>query len=444
MNKVLYFAIPVIYTLSTISCQAPAKEELKPNVILIISDDQGWADYGFMGHEHIETPNLDALADESLCFTRGYATAPLCSPSLATLITGLYAHQHGITGNDPTFEFEGNRYSKEWMTARKPFYDTLKSRFYSNKLLTEYLQEAGYRSLQTGKWWLGSWKEGHFDHGMTHGDPERGGRHGDDGLKVGREGHDIVYNFIEETRSSNQPYFIWYAPFLPHTPHNPPLDLLSKYLGKTDSEPVAKYWAMCEWFDQVCGELVDYVRMSEEERETMIIYTTDNGWIQRPDRNGYAERSKRSPYEMGIRTPLMISWPGRVQPKLDNTTLASNIDIVPTILDAAGINSIELPGTNLLAETQAAQNRTVYAEAFAHDIADVHMPEKSLQYRIAVQFPWKLIVPESSNLPDANIELYNIQEDPYEKIDLSTENVEVVQQLKLELDHWWAGPQSEL
>ena len=85
-----------------ISCEAPEEAtERPPNVLLIISDDQAYTDYGFMGHPDIETPRLDALAEQSLTFTRGYVTAPLCSPSLASLITGLYAYQHGITGNDP-------------------------------------------------------------------------------------------------------------------------------------------------------------------------------------------------------------------------------------------------------------------------------------------------------------------------------------------------------
>ena len=90
----------------------------KPNIIYILSDDQAWSDYGFMGHPFIETPNIDKMAYEGLTFTRGYVTAPLCSPSLASIITGLYPHQHGITGNDPAFDFEEKRYSKEWQLER--------------------------------------------------------------------------------------------------------------------------------------------------------------------------------------------------------------------------------------------------------------------------------------------------------------------------------------
>ena len=94
-------------------------QKMRPNIIYIISDDQAWTDYGFMGHPHIETPHIDKLAQESLTFTRGYVTAPLCSPSLASIITGLYPQQHRVTGNDPIFDSEEKRYSKAWQVERK-------------------------------------------------------------------------------------------------------------------------------------------------------------------------------------------------------------------------------------------------------------------------------------------------------------------------------------
>src|SRR3546814_3436799 len=87
--------------------QATSEKEELPNIVYIISDDQAWTDYGFTGHPYIQTPHLDRLAEEGRTYTRGYSVAPLCSPSLATFITGVYPQQHGITGNDPVFEFAG-------------------------------------------------------------------------------------------------------------------------------------------------------------------------------------------------------------------------------------------------------------------------------------------------------------------------------------------------
>ena len=137
----------VLAILTMIGCSNGGEREVedRPNVLLIISDDQSWTDFGFMGHEQIETPNLDKMSRESLCFTRGYATAPLCSPSLASMISGLYGYQHGITGNDPIFEFEGDKYSPEWRATRASYFDVLKEKFYENKLLTEYLSKVSSR-----------------------------------------------------------------------------------------------------------------------------------------------------------------------------------------------------------------------------------------------------------------------------------------------------------
>ena len=148
----------------------------KPNVVIIISDDQAWTDYGFMGHPKIKTPNLDKLASQSLLFERGYVAAPLCRPSLGSMLTGLYPFQHGITGNDVD---GSNRRAELDIPLRK--------KFYNHQNFVRALTDDGYLAHQSGKWWEGSWKDGGFTHGMTHGDPKRGGRHGDEGLKIGRQ-----------------------------------------------------------------------------------------------------------------------------------------------------------------------------------------------------------------------------------------------------------------
>ncbi len=433
----------LIFLITTFSC-APTnsiddKKVDPPNVVLIISDDQGWSDYGFMGHPHIETPNIDQLAREARTFTRSYVAAPLCCPSLATIITGLYPHQHGVTGNDPAFEFEGKRYSKEWQIERKRRFNPLIERFDQNMLLTEYLAKLDYLSVQTGKWWMGSWRDAHFTHGMTHGDVNRGGRHGDDGLVIGREGLQPIYDVIDQAQTEEKPFFVWYAPFLPHSPHTPPKELEDKYLERAPTPAIAKYWAMCDWFDQTCGQLLGYLDQKGLSEETLVVYVCDNGWIQDPDRqNRYAPRSKRTPYEMGIRTPIMFKWPGKIVPAIDTTTLVSSIDIVPTILTACNLEAeTELPGLNVLDETALHQRKMIFAESFDHDIANVEAPSQSLQYRIALDYPWKLIVPDTVNMKDAPFELFHIADDPYEKQNRLEAEPERVQVLQAALDDWW-------
>ncbi len=122
--------------------------------------------------------------------------------------------------------------------------------------LPELLGEQGYLSHQSGKWWEGDPKRAGFTHGMTRGFPNPGGRHGDDGLKIGREGMEPVFEFIDHAIAEKKPFFLWYAPFMPHTPHTPPDRLFQKYKAKgIESDHVARYYAMVEWFDETCGQL---------------------------------------------------------------------------------------------------------------------------------------------------------------------------------------------
>ena len=190
---------------------APAGDP-PPNVVMIVSDDHGWTDYGFMAHPVVRTPNLDALAAQSVVYTRAYTPMALCRPSLASIATGLYPHQHGITGNDPP----GGSATMRDPAARRAMVDL----FARARTLPELLAERGYVSFQTGKWWEGNPVEHGFTRGMTHGDPARGGRPGDEGLKIGREGLQPIREFIDST--AGRPFFLWYAPMLPHDPHTPP------------------------------------------------------------------------------------------------------------------------------------------------------------------------------------------------------------------------------
>jgi arylsulfatase A-like enzyme len=408
-------------------------------VLLIIPDDQGYGDFGFMGHPHIQTPNVDRLAGQSLTFTRGYVAAPLCSPSLASIASGLYPYQHGITGNDPAFEFEGDRSSSEWLVERQSHFDSLLTEFYARSTpLPERLEARGYTSFQTGKWWLGTPERAGFDRGMTHADPERRGRHGDAGLTIGREGLEPAYQFMDSAIRDDDPFFLWYAPFLPHSPHNPPDSLLQKYTDRAPTEAVARYWAMCDWFDQTVGKLLTYLRDKGIEENTLVVFIVDNGWVQDPTNPGrYEEGSKRAPYEDGIRTPIMVRWPGHVAPRRDSTTFVSAIDLVPTILQAADIQPADdLPGLNLMDSSALADRESLFAEDYAHDIPSVEDPTQGLQHSVVLRAPWKLIAPDSTNRPEAEPELFHLFEDPKETQNRIEDHPEVRNELQNRLRNW--------
>lgn len=429
----------------TATVTAFSKEQ--PNIVLILSDDQSWTDYSFMGHEHIATPHLDKLAERSAVFRRGYVPTALCRPSLMTLATGLYTHQHMITGNDPSpLLTEGKK--------EGPKYNALREKLISNvdrvPTIARMLGSKGYLSHQSGKWWEGSFQRGGFTHGMTRGFPRQGGRHGDDGLKIGREGMKPVFDFIDHSIAEEKPFYVWYAPFLPHTPHNPPEALFEKYRGKVDSDHVARYYAMCEWFDQTCGQLIDYVDQKGLTENTLFVYVCDNGWIQSEEKRGYAPRSKQSANEGGTRQPIMYSWPGVIPPGDRGNQLASSIDIVPTMLASAGADIPEnLPGLDLmpiLKSGEATPRQEVLGEGFAHDIADVNNPQASLLYRWIVKDEWKLLLTYDGEVnryasshprTEKRPQLYNLLEDPHENKNLASENPEVVGNLAGEISKWW-------
>lgn len=431
---------------------ASAWSQDRPNIVLIISDDHAWTDYGFMDHPHLDTPHLDQLAADSLTYTRGYVTSPLCRPSLASILTGLHTPVHGITGNDIRVP-RGPDGQRRSMRARvdpewAPKHEQLYAGFEKWPNIARSLTEAGYLSLQTGKYWEGKPERAGFTHAMTHADPKRGGRHGDAGLKISREGIQPIQTFLDDARDEEKPFFIWHAPFLPHTPHNPPQDLHFKYQQRESNPFVSRYYAMVEWFDQICGELLGELDKRGLTEKTMVVYVTDNGWIQDPDSAKYAARSKQAPYEGGIRTPIMVKWPGKITPQRNDHTLASAIDIAPTILTACNVPVPDtMKGLDLRDTPALAKRNVIHGYDGHHDIADVADRTANLETRYIVQGEWKLLLHQpqaDSGNPDQDevAELYHITSDPHEKVDLASSHPDIVTSLTMALDHWWRPDQT--
>lgn len=446
VSATLLVLITLVFGCAESASNTPASVD-KPNIILILSDDQGWQDYGFMQHAKIQTPNLDALAQQGVSFKQAYVPTALCRPSLLTIASGHYAHSHGVTGNDPS--------SKDAVVGSAEYNDLreqLIAKTDDVETLPELLAEQGYVSFQSGKWWEGNFSRGGFDDGMTEGFPQnKNGRHGDKGLSIGRKGNAPVKDFIDKAHRRNKPYFLWYAPYLPHEPHNPPKRLLDKYLDSDTPERVAKYYAMVDWFDESVGDLLSHVDKSGDAKNTLIVYVTDNGWIQNPvaGGKGFLPGSKQSANEAGVRTPIIFKWPAQLSAQ-QRTELISSIDIVPTLLAAAGAKiPNQLPGKNLLDSMTTAQklaDRTLFGEGFAHDIADINDPEKSLLYRWAIADGWKLILsydgeafrnPELHPRNPAGPQLYDLSSDPHEANNLAKQYPEKVARLSAEIAQWY-------
>jgi uncharacterized sulfatase len=471
LRSTLAFLIAFIFSLTlaiALPAQDPAAKEnsdgaskpSRPNIILILSDDQKWSDYGFMGHEKIQTPNLDQLAQSSILFRQGYVPQALCRSSLMSIVTGRYPHQHRIVGNDPWLKTR-NENPGEFKRLNQQMIDNLK-RF---DPIAKVLGENGYVSHQSGKWWEGGFENGGFenggfDQGMTLGMGHHArGRHGDVGLEIGRKGLEPVFNFVDEALENEKPFFVWYAPFLPHTPHNPPERLLKKYNDGSVPVKIAKYYAMCEWFDETCGELVSGLDDRKIRENTLIVYVCDNGWISSVPgmtspknwNSSFSPRTKRSANEGGIRTPIFFQWPAKLK-AADRPERVTSLDLYPTILAAAGCPIPEdLPGLNLLPTLMGEEEltrKTLFGESFSHDVQVVDDPDRSLLHRWCIDGDWKLILsydtPIKGGKPifrkfDAQPpRLYDLSKDPEEENDLSGQFPEKLIELQNKISDWRA------
>ena len=453
-----------------------------PNVIFMLADDQGWYDYGFMRRPAVDkaaidmapailqvakTPALDRLADEGLTFTHGY-TAPVCRPTLMSIITGTYLHQHWVVGND-LVNFRGAGNTRLDDTA-------LEARILSFNPLTRTLaNQLGYTSFQTGKWWEGDYAHGGFTQGDTRDSiaiatrpPQWTGsapsfiraRQGDWGLMTGRvdyvngnaaPAHPIPYantvktatDFINTQVAADQPFFLWYSPYLPHDPFDPPAGLLSQYqaLGLNDAD--AKYYANIERLDGGVDAILDHLDTQGIADNTIIMFICDNG----RQLNTPLTAGKLSPYDSGTRTPIIVRWPDRIkpggpiEPQIIRTPV-NMVDMVPTVHHALGLPiPPEMQGINLLDPAAVAARGTVFGSDHDVEILTLNDPTESLENRWAVRNGWKLILNTSGATVTKELyQLYNgsTPVDPHEKTNLATSNPQLVNELTMEIVNWYS------
>lgn len=436
----------------------------RPNIVYIVADDQSWSDFGFMGNSRVHTPNLDRLAAQSACFPNAYLTTSVCRPSLATLLTGLYPHQHGIHFNHgPPGNSGYNRITsrEQYEAARRPEFNLINA---VDTLPRTLSQKLSYRVLQTGKFWEGHWRNGGFTEGMTTFESPResqtfgGARilasgervahgNGDHGLRIGRETMEPIESFILDCQREQTPWMLWYAPYLPHQPHDAPkafYEIAARYPGVEPRE--IPYYASIAQFDETVGRLVRFVEKNAESKKTIFVFVSDNGWrpSEKPQREREREfaqtkRSKRSPFDDGLRSPILLRWDGVIPPS-EQLELVSSIDIMPTLLRLVGFEAIDLPGQDLL-QTKT-PDRAVFGAVYPGDASSLGHPEKDVAYRWVRQGDWKLILPQGQT-PWGNYlnepALYNIRIDPRESVNRASDDTltQLVLALRKKIDEWW-------
>jgi uncharacterized sulfatase len=418
-----------------------------PNIVLIVGDDHGWPYFGFMDDEIVRTPNLDALAKEGVLFPYGYTTASTCRPSLRSLLTGLHPLQ--------------------WRAKRQ----TLRAKGRGGKgyqriqdfvTLPRRLAEREYASFQGGKYWEGSYQAGGFTDGMKQPTDEATpgtwewmrARAGADSLDLGRTTMQPLWDFLETHRGD--PFFVWFAPKLPHTPHDPPEKYLELYRDEDLSESARKYYANITRFDDKVGEIVAHLEKLGLREETLLVYLADNGWEQDSRATNRVKqlggpKGKSSMYELGFRTPILFSWPGRLPGDRRRGELVSEVDLFTTLLDFAGLEPPpDRTGISLrpsLLGDEPFSRKTVIGSMSSlrpprHVEAAAPKTEESLVRPERAYFlrneSWRYIwYADSEKFGDRDAEeLYRIDEDPREERNVVSEHPELAKGFREEIRRW--------
>jgi arylsulfatase A-like enzyme len=424
----------------------------RPNVVLILADDLGYADVGFNGCTDIPTPNLDALAASGVRFEQGYVSASVCGPSRAGLLTGRYQQRFGCGENPPEHGWPNNKFPD----AGVPL---------TEQMLCELLQPAGYSSAAIGKWHLGIAehlrpnKRGfNYFYGMLNGAHSyyRATKEWDryDLTPIFRNNEPMVYegyltdSFTDESigfieRSKSKPFFLYLAYNAVHAPWHAPENVAHKV--KHIADPNRRTYAgMLVSMDDGIGRVIQALKDYGVYENTLVVFLSDNGAPHVSSATSEPLRgNKGDTYEGGIRVPFVMSWPGRISPGSVYENPVSALDIVPTVLAASSIvtdpSTRNLDGVDLMPFLNGEKTGRPHEIMFFRRDDDYAI--RSGDWKLA----WNNGAPNGTR----TAELFNLSEDPNEKRDLIKEHPEKAKQLQNQFDawdsklpdnEWWGGP----
>jgi arylsulfatase A-like enzyme len=434
----------ILVVLGILGTVLPADE--RPNILFILIDDLGWMDLHCQGNSAVHTPNIDRFAEQGMRFIDAYAAAPVCSPTRAAIITGQSPARLQITNHIP------DRKSFVPDNAKLLPADMLDHLPLEAETLAERLQAAGYATAFLGKWHLSGPEKP-----PTGFEPDRQGfdlNLGGCGLggpptffdpyrifslpsrKPGEYLPDRLADetiaFMAENRS--RPFFVALWNYTVHWPMEAPAVLLDKYAGhEGPGLNDSRYGAMIEAMDLATGRILDALKRLELESNTLVIFTSDNGGFSgvadnRPLRNG-----KGDLYEGGIRVPLIVRWPGRVEPGSVCRTPVVSMDFYPTLLETAGLAQ----RTDLLLDGESLMPLLRQSGGLDRDSLYFHYPNyawhRSNRLGGAIRKgPYKLI----ERFDDGSLELFDLENDLSEKRNLAAEKPELAAELAGELRDW--------
>jgi arylsulfatase A-like enzyme len=412
----------------------------KPNIILVMPDDIGYGDFACLGNPIIHTPNIDAFQRQSVRFTN-FHVSPTCAPTRAALLTGRHEFKSGVTHTI----FERERLSLKATT------------------LAQTLKSSGYTTGIFGKWHLGDEQAYQperrgFDETFVHGAGGIGqsypGSCGDapgntyfspvirhNGVFEKTDGYctdvffDQALKWIDAKRRADAPFFAMITPNAAHTPLQCPEDYAKRHAGET-SEDVARFYGMIENIDDNFGRLTSALKEWGLERDTLVIFMTDNGGtIGVPIFNAGMRGAKVTPYEGGTRVPAFWRWPAVIEGGRDVSALTAHIDVFPTIA--------EIVGADLPPETRRQVEGRSLAPFFKNQ--RVEWPNRTLVTHVGrwergkvASFKYVGVsIRDDRYALVNNVELFDLQTDPGQKTNVAEAHPDVVARLRQDYEAWW-------
>ena len=404
-----------------VSCST--ETDSKPNIIIILADDAGYSDFGFMGSDEIKTPNLDQLAFDGVTFNNAYVSASVCSPSRAGLLTGMYQQRFGHECNldsDVNNSFDPNQIT-----------------------IAEALKTEGYNTGLIGKWHLGDKTQNHplkngFDYfwGFISGarnyfyDPNEEFRNSirnvvENYTQTKFDGYltdvlgDKAIGFINKNHQSNNPFFLFLSFNAPHTPMHAKDDVLEKFKDNPRQVYASMMWSM----DEAIGNVVEALKENDQYDNTIIYFLSDNGAAMSNDASPFPFKGwKGNQYEGGIKTPMIMTWKNKIKSNTQFDGFISALDIFKTSLEASSVNKeymINADGKNIM-----------------NFLNDNNIKNENLFWRkdkmaTVRSGDYKLI-----RLNDTSTVLYNIKKNYFEDFDLKINESQVHDSLLKLLSSW--------
>jgi arylsulfatase A len=457
-----------ISLLSYLFLQALALSAERPNILFILTDDQGWPTLESYGGKIVPTPNLDKLASEGARLSDFYVTSQ-CSPTRATFMTGQYTARHRLWHVLPWYGYP-------WARVTEPPYAGNYSR--DTFTIAKGLRAAGYATAIVGKWHLTNNEDGHYNglnpeaahfYGFDYAPPVIAKSYFEEGSDRGVDLFtDQTIDFI--SKHKDRPWFVYLSHHMIHGVVVAPNDLTNQYRDKGygDEGPNrAVYLAGLEHIDHSIGRLMAALEKLGEAENTLVVFTSDNGGIdykfdfkQGVIKNGAPtlpiemyeydnaplRMGKGSGYEGGIRVPFIVRWPGKVKAGQTISTPAHIVDMLPTFFSAAGAKppkSHPIDGENLLPlftgkSSNRLNQRPVYQYYPFYDLRWGITPSASIRsgdYKL-LEFFGERVGDDGQFYPGNQIELYNLRVDPGESRNLAAQESKIAKKLKNQLHTW--------